>query len=469
MRKSFKTFSLILLLAVLFLPFGVRASTSAPEEIEFDLPSVPTIGAKPTYLQSDSHIIVNKQAWANLSDYKEMKSTDTFEAHKLYSYDIQFTKRSDFDDIWFLDSEESDYYLAGFSGRWDEETYHASIYFYFGDQKELDDWEQQEASLVIGLPQVGGVPVFATPSEKYTIESEKWVNVTDNKVMSSTETFEAGKYYKYTIEYSSYYATYDFLSAFRDSEYFVGQEDEDSGPLTQKISGCFYFGSTQDLIVKTGDVTIEKTNPPAVGGVITTPTITIKGNGISSYHGVWYTNVTSFIEPVEEGTAVEVGKTYEFNLSINLAPGYRFDSEIVNEGEEDEEEINKFEVIDLNVNDNLVSSSIWTDNDDYGNGASAYYNSEFQILPSGATIGIRDDMGTDILYEDYGTTFEVYPKNEANANITWTSSNPSVATVDEYGNVEAVSPGTAVITAKNSLGDTASREITVGIIRRAHL
>ena len=45
-------------------------------------------------------------------------------------------------------------------------------------------------------------------------------------------------------------------------------------------------------------------------------------------------------------------------------------------------------------------------------------------------------------------------------NITWTSSNPYIATVDENGNVTFVSGGTAIITATSSNGLTANCEVT---------
>jgi len=56
----------------------------------------------------------------------------------------------------------------------------------------------------------------------------------------------------------------------------------------------------------------------------------------------------------------------------------------------------------------------------------------------------------------------IEPKNASNLNIIWTSSDPSVATVDASGRVKAVKPGAAVITAVTEDGDfTASSQVTV--------
>ena len=58
-------------------------------------------------------------------------------------------------------------------------------------------------------------------------------------------------------------------------------------------------------------------------------------------------------------------------------------------------------------------------------------------------------------------TAEIYPPNATNKSIVWESSNPSVATVSQYGSVTARSIGTATITAKG--GDGMSGTCTVEV------
>ena len=58
-------------------------------------------------------------------------------------------------------------------------------------------------------------------------------------------------------------------------------------------------------------------------------------------------------------------------------------------------------------------------------------------------------------------TAEIYPSNATNKSIVWESSNPSVATVSQYGSVTARSIGTATITAKG--GDGMSGTCTVEV------
>lgn len=55
----------------------------------------------------------------------------------------------------------------------------------------------------------------------------------------------------------------------------------------------------------------------------------------------------------------------------------------------------------------------------------------------------------------------VEPENASYKTVIWESSNPDVATVDENGLVTAYSSGSAIITAEDALGHTASAQVTV--------
>jgi len=64
--------------------------------------------------------------------------------------------------------------------------------------------------------------------------------------------------------------------------------------------------------------------------------------------------------------------------------------------------------------------------------------------------------------DTYKLTATVLPANAANKTITWTTSNPNIATVTG-GTVKAVGKGPATITAKTSNGKTASCKVTVNV------
>ena len=58
-------------------------------------------------------------------------------------------------------------------------------------------------------------------------------------------------------------------------------------------------------------------------------------------------------------------------------------------------------------------------------------------------------------------TATIKPSNAMDKSVYWSSSNTNVATVDANGNIYAISPGTAIITASTNNGKTASCTVTV--------
>ena len=56
---------------------------------------------------------------------------------------------------------------------------------------------------------------------------------------------------------------------------------------------------------------------------------------------------------------------------------------------------------------------------------------------------------------------EVLPENAANTDLIWTSSDTSVATVDDQGNVTAAGQGSAVITCASADGNASSSSVVV--------
>ena len=80
-------------------------------------------------------------------------------------------------------------------------------------------------------------------------------------------------------------------------------------------------------------------------------------------------------------------------------------------------------------------------------------------LPESMTI--YDDKLSLSVGNSYYLYVSYEPYNAAYESVTWTSSDPKVATVDEYGCVTAVGLGTAVITAVSESGLTATSTVTV--------
>ncbi|WP_289064419.1 Ig-like domain-containing protein, partial [uncultured Zobellia sp.] len=82
-----------------------------------------------------------------------------------------------------------------------------------------------------------------------------------------------------------------------------------------------------------------------------------------------------------------------------------------------------------------------------------------------AGVSVAPATATVTAGEDADLTSNVSPANASNPSVSWSSSNPAVATVNGEGQVTGVSPGTAVITVTTQDGNfTATATITVEAI-----
>ena len=76
-------------------------------------------------------------------------------------------------------------------------------------------------------------------------------------------------------------------------------------------------------------------------------------------------------------------------------------------------------------------------------------------------IKISENVGDIEVGENKAITATVTPDNATNKNITWKSSDESIATVSSYGIIRAIKPGVVTITATSSNGKTSTVEINV--------
>lgn len=76
-------------------------------------------------------------------------------------------------------------------------------------------------------------------------------------------------------------------------------------------------------------------------------------------------------------------------------------------------------------------------------------------------IKISENLGDIEVGENKVITATITPDNATNKNITWKSSDESIATVSSYGIIRAIKPGVVTITATSSNGKTSTVEINV--------
>ena len=79
------------------------------------------------------------------------------------------------------------------------------------------------------------------------------------------------------------------------------------------------------------------------------------------------------------------------------------------------------------------------------------YEYEGKILVRGVSLD-RQSLSVYMGKPDVALTAQVTPSNATNKNIIWTSSSTDIATIDQSGNVHAVSPGAATITVMTQSG-----------------
>ena len=413
--------------------------------------SLPEVGDKVVLATSDSLITIIDQNWLNITDNVVMNVGDEFEENKFYEYQVFYK----------IDKNEKRY--VGII-EWDEdypfyfgygmglatnpgEMVRDGMMIYTGELTDevFENFNPVSANLPILEIELSKNPTKAPKSDLYTIVEEKWYNRTDNKEMKDTDVFEENKKYDYVaITKSRYYIESYGTIEFPDSKknYLGGQVEYEEEPFTYRTTESFYFGNSEDLKISTGAIKIKKSALPEVGKTLSLPTIEFGDHmDPNNYYMSWSLEKENSSEVIEEGYKLKAGDKISFYLSAKAEIGYQFDSE--------------FEVIDENKNNNYIRNYFFTSSGGY-----VSYHAEFQILEEGANIGISEE-DLSILYPNRSKGLSVFPESEANSEITWTSSDETVATIDEFGWVKAHKIGKTTITATNKNGEKATYELKV--------
>ena len=89
---------------------------------------------------------------------------------------------------------------------------------------------------------------------------------------------------------------------------------------------------------------------------------------------------------------------------------------------------------------------------------------ETRVIPKlvrASAIELSESEKTVFVGDTFTITATVKPEDAFNRTVTWSSSDPSIATVDENGTVTAIAKGEAIITAESADGVTAECKVTV--------
>ena len=173
------------------------------------------------------------------------------------------------------------------------------------------------------------------------------------------------------------------------------------------------------------------------------------------------------VAPLNSGNPLNIGTSGRPSMSWNEADGMLYLAGGSSTGTS-----NKLWVIDPETG---AISAANTDTDTYGSGASVTYvattglyilpetNQAIQTVKDATSIALDTEALRLITGASLALTASVGPWNLADQSVTWTSSDETVATVDENGVVTGVAAGTATVTAvSNATSDlAASCEVTV--------
>jgi uncharacterized protein YjdB len=114
-----------------------------------------------------------------------------------------------------------------------------------------------------------------------------------------------------------------------------------------------------------------------------------------------------------------------------------------------------------------------------GTSASGYASTTASLAVEQATsyipvtgVSLNQTLIRDTRGRYYPLTATVLPSNATNKNVSWSSSNTSVATVSSTGNVYLNSPGNAIITVTTSDGghtaicEVSAQKKDLGVVRK---
>ena len=407
---------------------------------------LPEIGDKASFAATDDVIEVLDQRWINYTDNVLMDENDVFEENKIYGYRMYYNILIDEERYIQVIGCEDNYpfILTGLEGRVDEiGMYAVEAILYFGDFNNLDDnVEIQAVEITRADPVVGEHPTYANNDEKYRIVNEKWINKTDNKVMTNEDVFEEGKKYDYELDFYTKYWVEDIegINEPNDETHYVGGAiNHINQPFTYLLAQSYYFGDREDLVIRTGEIVIRNTNPPVEGGTLVIPDIDFGNHVISDIaYAEWNRFSNNRLDPLDENYVLHDRDKVQFDLEIPLELG--------------------FEVINENVNKNFLYGGLLIDEE---GGVLPHYHARYQIIKGDSTFGIYNDYD-DILYPGQRIELRVFPENDDTREITWESSDETVATISPEGEVEVLKPGEVIITARNNKGETATCPLEIG-------
>ena len=165
---------------------------------------------------------------------------------------------------------------------------------------------------VVDVPEIGKHPKFAVSDDLITVEEQAWINVTDHKIMSESDIFEAGKFYEYNIGYSCTEYV-EVIQNLLDSKYSLGGGGTSGGDGAAMMGAQFYMGNQDDMPEYPFDeVTIDLN--PKLGG---NPVYVKKNSKLTIIEETWMNTTDN--KKMKSTDVFEKNKKYEYTICFKSA------------------------------------------------------------------------------------------------------------------------------------------------------
>ena len=418
---------------------GDDRAIKGPIDIDLDKP---VIGEPLKYAKNNNNPKYNLiETWYEYTDdynYRELTSSDVYEANKDYFYTVTVEPREGY---YVYDYESLVYNVPTLN-------YNNYPFYYF----EYNTTERIIDSVYFYdvMPEVGKKPNYMLLDQYQAINLKQSVNWYHNgQLMSPDEKFVLGETYnlKATITPFGYNRTnsdieiYNGIDVFKDTYDYQASGSEKKTTNKIEVNYTFKLTKKSDGIydpqsLEIGELIIGKQFPQVVNHESRVEVET-----------QWYEIGEEEDIELTESAIVEKDKQYRLSITVNPKNGLK-----------------------LTNNSALMMPDLYGYNYYLGHSGGLYLNQLFEDYWYNTTV-VNEVVATDLYLDTDNLTINIGKKEKLNTlfnpadttdqNVTWESSDESIATVDSFGNVTGVKEGTATITATSSNGLTATCEVTV--------
>ena len=289
-------------------------------------------GVKVFYINNSDDRYTLEQSWVESdvsgNGLKTLDENDFFQKGKYYKYNVRIIPKDGYvlSKSYKIDFSKTNN-IGYFKGNW------AYAYGDYGNiilnTNDKDITSINQLNTYEAFPHINSkykyISQYGESNGEFTIESQTWYNVTNNKKMTDSDVFENGKIYQLNIKikandgYRFADEIYSDLDNFEESS-FYSEEDSDYylDDYTYEVTYVFKMQKQPNVVY--GPVDLD----------VISPKIGARVSYLPEYEGLtfketWY-NATDDRE-LSSSDFFEANKVYEYAVQFDLKPGYSLASD----------------------------------------------------------------------------------------------------------------------------------------------